>query len=57
MADKDQSLKQPKARTTAREAYERPKLIVFGPVGALTQGGMSGSLEMGMGMAANKQMA
>jgi len=54
--DKDQALKQPKARTTAREAYEPPKLVVFGPVGALTQGGMSGDLEMGMGMAGHKQM-
>jgi len=57
VADKDQTLKQPKARTSAREAYERPELMVFGPVGALTQGGMSGNLEMGMGMAGNKQMA
>jgi len=50
VAHKDQNLNQTKAQsTTARKVYVRPKLISFGPVGALTQAGTGNAPEMAQG--------
>ena len=49
--------KQRNAPADARDAYAPPKLKVFGPVGALTQGGSVGAVEMGMSMSSMMQRA
>ena len=49
MNDKQQAW-QRNTRADARDAYLPPKLKIFGPVGALTQGGSVGPAEMGMGV-------
>ena len=46
MADIKQIAEQQDAQqATRREDYESPRLKVFGPVGALTQGGSIGQME------------
>jgi len=53
--DKQQAW-QRKTRADARDAYLPPKLKIFGPVGALTQGGTVGPAEMGMGIGMGMDM-
>ena len=50
MSDVEQAVKQRKAQLLERDAYARPELKVFGPVGVLTQAGSGNPGEMGGGM-------
>ena len=53
MTNIEQTAKQREKESVDRDAYAPPRLQEFGPVGALTQGGTSGDVEMGSSMATN----
>jgi len=55
VVDTKQKAKLPNAQPGGHDAYETPKLKVYGPVGALTQGGSLGNVEMGMSMSGMMQ--
>lgn len=56
MAKKEKTVRLCDNPVVRRKDYLRPKLTEFGPVGTLTQGGMSGLTEMGMGMGENRML-
>jgi len=56
LADIEQKPGQNDARSAAREEYARPKLRVFGQVGALTQSGSGLDAEKAMDMGMMAEM-